>query len=269
MKLNKRRILVLVFCIAALCSIILLASMLTPKTGLETAVEKAVGFFEDSNEPYALLWMDVMYRRFAITQFSDALERYDQLISAEPENVALLRIFRRIADPNNVLQTEDLDSVYSEVDELVIPALYCNQEPLPDDYVEMLENAVAVGDYQLTHTLLALVFVQENGYSLSLPEGFVESVYSSNAQLIDDDQTVTDIELEAATFLYLAEQNELVSDSFVEEVILAQKDDGGWTISGNKTDQSNWHPTILALLLLLHEQNPTDSYPPTLAQTTN
>jgi hypothetical protein len=129
----------------------------------------------------------------------------------------------------------------------------------------MLENSAAKGEYQLTHTLLALIFIKENNYQLQLPDNFTENVYNSNAQLVDNDQTVTDLELEAAAFLYLANQNDLVNNSFIEKAIAAQKTDGGWTTTGKQTDQTNWHPTILALLLLLHEQYPADSYPPTLA----
>jgi hypothetical protein len=174
-----------------------------------------------------------------------------------------------MSDYYNTYQSEDLDAVTAGVDHLVIPALYCNTQALPDDYPEMLNTAVILGDYQLTHTLLALIFIQENGYSLQLPDGFVENVYQANAQLINDDQTVTDKELEAAAFLYLAGQGARVNNSFIEKVLTAQKNDGGWTITGNKADNSNWHPTILALLLLLHVQYPADTYPPTLAPAPN
>jgi len=264
MKLSKRSILVLVFCIAALSTIIFLPLLLNPKSDMKPAIDRAVDYLENSDEPYALLWCNVMYRRFGITEFSDALEHYDQILAEQPDDAALLRIFRRIADHNNALMTEDLGALTADVDKFVVPALYCDQMQLPDNYAKMLENAVSLGDYQLTHVLLAWIFIQENRCNLSLPDGFIEDTCLATASLIDSDQTVTDKELEAAAFLYMTGQGNLVDNSFVDKVILAQHNDGGWSITGKTTDESNWHPTILVLLLLLHIENPADSYPPIL-----
>ena len=260
MKLSKRTIPVLIFCIAALSTIILLPSLLNPKSGMQYTIDHAVDYLKNTDEPYALLWCNVMCRRFGITEFSGALERYDQIL-AQSDDAALLRIFRRIADHNNVLRTEDLEALTADIDKFVVPALYCDQMELPDNYIEMLENAASLGDYQLTHVLLAWIFIQENGCNLSLPDGFIEGTYLATAALIDSDQTVTDKELEAAAFLNLAGQGNLVDSIFVEKVISAQHTDAGWSITGKTTDESNWHPTILALLLLLHIENPANSYP--------
>lgn len=268
MKLSKRNILVLVFCIAALSTLILLPPLLNPKSNMQCTIDHAVDYLENSNEPYALLWCNVMYRRFGVTEFSGSLEHYDQIL-AQSNDTALLRIFRRIADHNNVLNSEDLEALIADVDKFVVPALYCDQMQLPDNYAEMLETAASLGDYQLTHVLLAWIFIQENGCNLSLPDGFIEDTYLVTAALIDSDQTVTDKELEASAFLYLTGQGNLVDNSFVEKVISAQHNDGGWSITGKTADESNWHPTILALLLLLHVQYPADVYPPTLAPAPN
>ncbi len=268
MKLSKRNVLFLVFCIAALSTLILLPP-LNSKSDMQSAIDRTVDYLENIDESYALLWCNVMYRRFGITEFSDALEHYDQILAEQPDDAALLRIFRRIADHNNVLRIEDLGALTADVDKFVVPALYCDRMELPDNYVEMLENAASLGDYQLTHVLLAWIFIQENGCNLSLPDGFIEDTYFATSALIDSDQTVTDKELEAAAFLYLTGQGNLVDNSFVDHVILAQHTDGGWSITDKTADETNWHPTILALLLLLHVQYPADVYPPTLAPAPN
>jgi hypothetical protein len=59
-------------------------------------------------------------------------------------------------------------------------------------------------------------------------------------------------------------EGNIIENSFVEKVISAQHTDGGWSITGKTADESNWHPTILALLLLLHIHNPANSYLPIL-----
>ena len=260
----KRRIL-LALCITVLCSISVATLLLyptSPTKTLQDAVASAIDFFEGSREPYALLWLDVMHRRFGIAAFADALQRYDQVLAENPPDAPLLRIFRRIADHGNPLQEWDLRAVEIDVDRITVPALYCDQLGPSASYPVMLEQEAHRGEYLLTHVLLALVWIQENGCAASLSSDFVEDVYHATAALIGDDAVVDDLELEAAAFLYLAGQGALVDDAFVAHVIAAQNDDGGWARYPDKPNESDWHSTILGLFLLLHVEYPADSYPP-------
>ena len=268
MKISKRRALLLAFCITALCSLLVAVPLLTPpEPDLHTTITKAIDFLEDRNEPYALLWLDVMHRRFEITEFADALQRYDQSLTDHPEEAPLLRVFRRMADYNNPLQTEDLQAVSLPSDIIIVHALYCDRLGLPVDYPRMLDREASQGGYHLTHVLLAWIWVQENGCELALPDGFINELYRANAAIINSDPTtVDDLKLEAAAFLYLAGQGDLVDDSFVERVIASQNGDGSWGHSSNDQDAEylHWHSTILGLMLLLHVEFPADSYPPVL-----
>jgi hypothetical protein len=264
MKLSKRKALFLAFCITALCILLVLQPLLQPPPDLQHATTNAIDFFEGSREPYSILWLDVIHRRFGITAFADSLQRYDQMLAEQPEQAPLLRVFRRIADHDNPLQAEDLEAVSAEVDSLTVPALYCDQLALPADYPALLDRIASLGDYKLTHVLLAWIWIQNNGCEVSLPDGFIEGIYLATAALIGDNPVVDDLELEAAAFLYLAGQGALVDNAFVERVIEVQNDDRGWGYS-SETGDSEWHPTILALLLLLHVGFPADSYPPMLA----
>jgi hypothetical protein len=265
-KTMKRRIL-LALCITVLCSVLVVTLLLypasQPKT-LQDAVTKAIDFFEESREPYALLWLDVMHRQFGIAAFADALQRYDQVLAENPPDAPLLRVFRRIADHDNPLEVGDLQAVDVDVDRITVPALYCDRWGLSADYLEMLEEEVQRGGYLLTHVLLALVWIQENGCGASLSNDFIEDVYHADAALIGDDSVVEDLELEAAAFLYLAGQDALVDDAFIGCVIAAQNDDGGWTRYFDRPSESDWHSTILGLYLLLHVEYPAESYPPML-----
>jgi len=268
MKLSKRRALLLAFFITVLCSLLVVVPLLKqPEPDLETAIERAIDFLEDRREPYALLWLDVIHRRFGITEFADALQRYDQLLTEQPEEASLLRVFRRMADYDNPLQTEDLQAVSLPSDIIIVHALYCDRMGLPLDYPRMLDREAREGGYHLTHVLLAWIWVQENGCELALPDGFIDEIYSANAAIINNDpKTVNDLKLEAAAFLYLAGQGDLVDDSFVERVIASQNGDGSWGHSSNDQDAEylHWHSTILGLMLLLHVEFPADSYPPVL-----
>lgn len=233
---------------------------------LTQAVANAIRFLDDSLEPHALLMLDVMYRRFGIASFADALQRYDELISENPElQVPMLRLFRRIADHDNPLLLYDLKAISVDIDFVTIPALYCDRLGLFSEYPALLEEAVLRGGYLLTHVLLASIWWQDNGCRVPLSEGFIEMMYRENAELIGDDRAIDDLEIEAAAFLYMAGQGELVEESFVERVIAQQTDDGGWLTASNLLGESDWHTTAAGLLLLLHVGCPAESYPPMLA----
>ena len=148
----------------------------------------------------------------------------------------------------------------NELDLITLPALYCDRLDLPGNYSQLLIDGASEGGYKLTHVLLAWIWLQENGGEVKLSESFVENMYLDNAALINTDDVVTDLELEAAAFLILAGQNELVNESFIDQVIAAQASDGSW---GGTVKR--WHTTVLGLMYLLHMEFPSDNYPPVLA----
>jgi len=93
----------------------------------QDAIASAIGYFTGSREPFALLWLDVMHRRFGIAQFADALQRFDRALVERPKESPLLRVFRRMADRDNPLRLEDMDAVTHPSDRLVVCALYCDR----------------------------------------------------------------------------------------------------------------------------------------------
>ena len=260
----KKRNLILTIGITALC-VALVVTLLVYTLNPPTDLQRGINFFAGSREPYALLWLDVMHRHFGIAEFADALQRYDQEITTRTDEAPLLRVFRRIADHDNQLQDGDMQSVVIEVDRITVPALYCDRMGLTDNYPAMLEGAAVQGGYLLTHALLACVWFKENGRAVPLSARFINDMYYATATLIGNDPVVTDLELEAAAFLYLAGQGALVNDAFVDRVIEVQNSDGGWLFSSDTPGSSDWHSSILGLFILLHREYPVDSYPPMLA----
>lgn len=220
---------------------------------LITAVANAIEFFKDSREPHALLWLAVMHRRFGIGEFADALQRYDRVLSEQPEQAPLRRVLRRFADRDNPLRPEDWDAVTRQSDRILVCALYCDRLGLPASYGEMLRKAASAGGYSLTHVLLTWCWVKDNGCALLLPEGFMDGVFRASAAIVNDDPTmVSDLRLEAAAFLHLVGQGKRVDGVFIERVIASQNGDGGWGQSREQQGRSDWHSTVLGLLLLLH-----------------
>jgi hypothetical protein len=246
---------------------------------LQQATKNAITYLKQTKDPMGLLMLNVIYRQFGIVEFNDSLQRYDQLLSSNPDSMG--RIFRRIADFNNSdVQPQDFNSVTDQLDSLTVPALYSDRRELPDDYLPRLtdametgflytENNVNSGKYLLTHALLATIWLQNNNCSLQLPKDFKSTLYQKNAALIGDGSQVNDIELEAAAFLYQAGQGNFVNPAFtqifVQNIIAAQFTDGGWSASQDTPSNTNWHPSVLALMILLYVEYPATSYPPMIA----
>jgi hypothetical protein len=229
------------------------------KDDLNSAIVRAIKFFDGSREPHALLWLAVMYQRFGVEEFADALQRYDQLLIEQPETAPLLRVLRRFAARDNPLQPDDWDAVTTPSDRILVSALYCDRIGLPSSFPEVLQKVAGAGGYNLPHVILTWVRIRENGCQLALPDGFMEAVYRANVAIIDEDPTsVRDLRIEAAAFLYLAGRGASVNDVFVDSVLAAQNGDGGWGIAKGQTGGSDWHATTLGLLLLLHVSSRTD-----------
>jgi hypothetical protein len=220
--------------------------------GLSSAVANAIGFFEESREPHALLWLAVMHRRFGVPQFADALQRYDRVLTEQPEQAPLRRVLRRFADRDNPLKPDDWDAVTDPSDRLLVCALYCDRIGLPRSFADMLHKAASAGGYYLPHVILVWFWIRENGCALTLPDGFMDRVYAASAAIIDHDpRIVSDLRLEVAAFLYLIGQGKLVNNVFAEHVLASQNADGGWGQAREQNGRSDWHSTVLGLLLLL------------------
>jgi len=251
-----------------------------PNEELQQAINHGITYVNQVEHPIGLLMLNVMYRQFGIAEFKDSLQRYDQLYASSTD--PLIRVWRRIADYNtSAVQPEDFNYVTDQLNRLTIPALYSDRKSLPDDYVSQLTEAMELGcfyasqptddgsindgAYLLTHVLLATIWLENNHCSLQLPEDFTSTLYQMNAALIGDGSRVDDIQLEVAAFLFQAGQGNLVNSVFVENVIAAQFTDGGWSAKQNSPSNTGWHPSVLAVMVLLYVAYPAASYPPMLA----
>jgi hypothetical protein len=224
-----------------------------------SAVAKAIKFFEGSRDLDALVWLAWMHRRFGIPEFADALQRYDRILVEQPEQAPVRRVLRRVADRNNPVQAEDWASVVHPSDRITVSALYCDQLGLPPTFAEALTNAFNTGGYYFPHVLLALYWVHENHCKLGVRDGFDADVYRANAAMIGlDPAAVTDLTLEAGAFLHLAGQGALVERAFIDNVIARQNSDGGWGESPTQKGRSDWHSSVLGLLLLAHVRSLAD-----------
>jgi hypothetical protein len=237
--------------------------MLT-ETQVRTAVANGIKFLNGTREPYGLWFMGMMHRLFGVPEFADALERYDEATAERPKEAPVLRVLRRLNDANTAVQPDDWDHVLIHTDRVLATALYCDRLGFPPSYAEVLERGVKEGGYHATHVLLAWVWLQGNRCTLAVRDGFVEDLYRANAAILEESPTiVNDLKLEAAAFLCMARQGKRVDPGFIRHVVSIQRADGGWgkldTPNPANPDESSWHSTTLALLLLLHVEFPAAS----------
>jgi hypothetical protein len=230
---------------------------------LEIAINNTIKYIAQTEEPNGQLFLNILYRRFGITEFQDSLQRFDEILSSSFHPI--LKLYRRIADHNNTVDETDFAVVTSDIDKVIVPALYSDRRSLPDDYSLVLINAKNSGGYLMTHALLATIWLQENNCNVSLPDHFMETLYHDVAALTENSFPITDLSIEAAALLYQAGKGDLVNPDFLENVIATQNPDGSWAKSSDTPGDSWWHSTVLALDILLHIKYPAISYPPMLA----
>jgi hypothetical protein len=229
---------------------------------VRTAIARGITFLNRTREPYGLWFMSMMHRLFGVPEFADALKRYDEVVAERPpEEAAVLRVLRRLNDANNPLRLEDWDHVKITTDQVLACALHCDRLGLPPGYAESLEKGVKEGGYAATHVLLAWIWLRDNRCQLAVRDGFLEDMYRAVAAILEDGPAVVnDLRLEAAAFLCMARQGQRVDPRFIWLVVSIQRADGGWgkldTPNPDNPDESSWHSTTLALLLLLHVKFP-------------
>jgi hypothetical protein len=93
---------------------------------------------------------------------------------------------------------------------------------------------------------MACINMQDNSVQVPMPSRFVENVYNATAALVGNGSVLTDLNLEAAAFLYEAEQGALVSNAFIQFVTAVQNSDGGWPATKDTPTPagSSWHSSV-------------------------
>ncbi len=225
---------------------------------MQAGVARLAGY----SEPFSLLLGDIVHRRFRVPELADQYEKYLDLVSSR--NSSQLRVFERIVRHDVRISPTDLDSLSGEEDRITSAALYCQQVPLPPDYAGALHSASQASAYELTHTLLALIWLEENGCRSPADAEFDALVVSKVAELLADDGPIGDLEIEASALLVHWGAADELPPSLLERLVDAQLPDGGFSYApAGRT--SNWHTTALALWLIGGVLHP-NGYAPSVIQ---
>ena len=226
----------------------------------ETAVAQTTGWLvtRTPDGPVAYLSLAVLHRRFGLDDLEPMQSRYMAAVEgSEGRAQRRLRAFMRLLDPNARVEAADLDSISEGIDQLTSRALNCQRYPLPIDFELTLRTAISKGGYALTHAGLALQWLEENTCATPWSRRLQTMAIQKIGKILETDPRVTDLELEAETFLSYTGSKQLIPPGFVESVLETQRADGGWSAdSALDPDGGHWHATSLALWLLLEKAAP-------------
>ena len=240
-------------------------------TKIEAAIGQAIRFLAEPEHLYShagYYFVYFLHRRFGIEALADLPDRYRSFRARGVDRADGVDLFERLIDPAARLQRERLAGVPHPVDRFTIEALYCDQFPLSDGYETLLQQMIAKGGYELTHVALAIEWLDENRCDPRPPPALRTQVAERMAAGVRIDGRLDDFELESAAFLYYLGRGDLVPRGFAASLVEAQNADGGWAEEwpGTGESASNWHPTAMALWILLASEGRGNGAPMIPAQ---
>lgn len=159
-----------------------------------------------------------------------------------------MRLFDRLVHPDGQPQFGP-DEAFKDLDAITAPALYCDT-PLLDSarFLPLIRRNAGIGGYQSTHALLCYLWVAERGCpAKEWLQPLRQTLLQQNYKVVAANPAWNDVAFEAAAMLRAA--GEQTPKAWVEEVVKAQRPDGGWglrMIDG----ESHTHATIFALWFL-------------------
>jgi hypothetical protein len=223
---------------------------------IENAIIKSTDFLKSRQSelfPDAYVILDYLTRKYELKFSYDPIEVYN--IFHHPDKDYIVH-FYRIIDPKKTVTKSSIDQIENLADHYLAEALYCDLYGLNSNYLKIIENEIASDGYSLTHSLLAMQWLEEKKcISTAEFKGLKDSAIIKTSLLAERENYNTDLGIESLAFLCYSDNHTLVSYEMINKVIEAQKTDGGWGY--NPEDPfSNDHTTILALWLLLAYQNP-------------
>lgn len=155
--------------------------------------------------------------------------------------------------------TEDMlqSTTLARYDAWLLEALSCQERSLTPSVQDTLLSFENSFGYDLTHTYIALSYIQRRGCEIegvSLPET-LSTIENKMAEEEAQKRVFSDISVERSALLLWGGRTDLVSDVWLERVKEAQDVSGGW---GENGGAPNPHTTALALWTLVQT---TDACP--------
>ncbi len=130
-------------------------------------------------------------------------------------------------------------------DDILIPALYCDINPLPQNVEEKIFDIKNSLGYDLTHRYLAMLFLRRNNCNLEEVNEVLPQAAEKIAQQQQSINEFSDLSAERAVFLQLGGFFSQVGKDWVAEITESQSPDGGWKYT-QLSNLENPHTAALA-----------------------
>lgn len=175
----------------------------------------------------------------------DSISKNDLNLGANP-----MFLFYRLVDSSFHLPSHFLPTHPKTIDEVSICALYCSQTPIDTNYLSILRQQAAIGNYSATHALLALIFLKKQGcLSPQILRSTNQLVLKKCKEQLLPPNDWTDLSVEVIALLQYYQPSKLYRKHLLA-LLNSQNSDGGWAMRPD-TEASHTHTTILAVWALL------------------
>lgn len=173
--------------------------------------------------------------------------------------------FLRLTDKETRCPTwQDVQDVTSPIDSITLQALWSDKlHPIKSDFYRSLIKMSQAGSYDLTHAVLACIWLEETKYaSVENDPVFAETklllINKIKNELLHKVSFWNDVEIEAVALLLYAGEYSSVKREWITQIIEQQRADGGWSFDQG-TEPSIPHTSALAIWALEQYRNKTAS----------
>lgn len=144
------------------------------------------------------------------------------------------------------------DTSMTLLESLPLLALHCDTFKLPPDFLEQIRAETARGGYYTTHAVLGLQWAIEQG---CITEEQARPLKEEQRAALVPKPPVDDLYVETLAMLYYGGHGDAVKKEDIDAMLKAQKPDGH--LAYGEIDSDPTHTTMLALWVLLENQNPS------------
>jgi len=140
-------------------------------------------------------------------------------------------------------------------DDIIIPALYCDLQTIPDNTLLKIFDIENASGYDLTHRYLAILFLKNRGCFIKEKYNIDNSILRASQKITEEgnEATFDDLYPERVAFLLYGGFREIIEDNWIETIIENQEQSGGWrTLEYSEYfgQEENPHTTALSVWAL-------------------
>ena len=238
------------------------------KDSIDIKIDKALQssmlwLSEDSSHFKAETFIIYNYleRKFNAPSISNT-EKYIENIEANKRKYPKLFPFLRLVQSDLKITKNQLQDISNPMNKLLAAAIWSDQVPLYDNYIEDMKHHLTLGDYYMTHVYFGIQFLKEHRNPICKTDKFKELEKESTRLLkiyVKDHPYPVDITIEALVFLAYTNQGEkLVTEEIINQILDIQLKNGAWYYSKDKKVEEQ-HTVILAMWLLYEYRYPEAS----------